>query len=233
MTTKVFIITGTRKGIGKDLAENYLEQDYYVAGCSRGKPSITHKNYRHFQLDVSDEKSVISMVRKTKEIFGSIDILLNNAGIAAMNHLLTTPYRNLMSVHSTNFFGTFLFTREVAKVMMKQNYGSIVNYTTVAVAMDLEGEAIYAASKAAVESLTRVSAKELAQFGIRVNAIGPTPIKTDLIKNVPETKLQNLLSQQAINRFGEIEDVINLVDFFNSDRSKFITGQIVYLGGVF
>ena len=99
--------------------------------------------------------------------------------------------------------------------------------------MDLSGEAVYAASKAAIESLTRVSAKELGQFGIRVNAIGPTPVKTDLIRNVPEDKLQNLLEKQTIHRFGELDDLVNVIDFFNSSRSNFITGQIVYLGGVF
>lgn len=228
-----YLVTGTRKGLGKELAEYYLKQGHQVAGCSRGKASIQHPNYLHFELDVSDEKAVVSMVRQTKKTFGRIDVLLNNAGIAAMNHILTTPFSNAQAVFSTNFLGTFLFSREVAKVMMKQKVGSIVNYTTVAVPLDLEGEAVYAASKAAVESFTRVSAKELGSFGIRVNAIGPTPVKTDLIRNVPENKLQALLDQQAIKRFGEFDDVVNLIDFLNHEKSNFITGQIIYLGGVF
>ncbi|PJE53318.1 SDR family NAD(P)-dependent oxidoreductase [Marinomonas sp. BSi20584] len=227
-----FIITGTRKGLGKALAEYYLAKGHQVAGCSRGKASINHANYLHFELDVSDEKSVMKMVRHTKKEFGKIDVLLNNAGIAAMNHILTTPYNNAQAVFSTNFFGTFLFSREVAKVMMKQKIGSIVNYTTVAVPLNLEGEAVYAASKAAVESFTRVSAKELGAFGIRVNAVGPTPVKTDLIRNVPEQKLEALLDKQAIKRFGEFDDVVNVIDFFNADSSNFITGQVIYLGGV-
>lgn len=233
MAQLVYLITGTRKGLGKSLADYYLAQGHKVAGCSRGKSTIEHENYFHFECDVSDEKAVLTMVRQTKKLFGKIDILLNNAGIAAMNHILTTPYQNAKNVFNTNFFGTFLFSREVAKVMMKQKSGSIVNYTTVAVPLDLEGEAVYAASKAAIESFTRVSAKEFAQFGIRVNSIGPTPVKTDLIRNVPEDKLKELLDQQAIHRFGEFDDVINVIDFFNSEKSKFITGQVLYLGGVF
>ena len=233
MKQSVYLITGTRKGLGKLLAEYYLENGCQVAGCSRGQATIQHENYLHFVLDVSDEKSVVSMVRKTKKTFGSIDVLLNNAGIAAMNHILTTPYQNAHNIFNTNFFGTFLFSREVAKTMMKQKSGSIVNYTTVAVPLDLAGEAVYAASKAAIESFTRVSAKELGQFGVRVNAIGPTPVKTDLIRNVPENKLQELLDQQAIQRFGEFDDVVNVIDFFNSEKSNCITGQILYLGGVF
>lgn len=233
MAQLVYLITGTRKGLGKSLADYYLAQGHKVAGCSRGKSTIEHENYFHFECDVSDEKAVLTMVRQTKKLFGKIDILLNNAGIAAMNHILTTPYQNAKNVFNTNFFGTFLFSREVAKVMMKQKSGSIVNYTTVAVPLNLEGEAVYAASKAAIESFTRVSAKEFAKFGVRVNSIGPTPVKTDLIRNVPENKLKELLDQQAIQRFGEFDDIINIIDFFNSEKSKFITGQILYLGGVF
>lgn len=233
MAHLVYLITGTRKGLGKFLAGYYLAQGHKVAGCSRGSSAIEHQNYLHFECDVSDENAVVSMVRRTKKEFGQIDILLNNAGIAAMNHVLTTPYQSACKVFNTNFFGTFLFSREVAKVMMKQKSGSIVNYTTVAVPLDLEGEAVYAASKAAIESFTRVSAKELGKFGVRVNAIGPTPVKTDLIRNVPETKLQELLNQQAIQRFGDFDDVVNVIDFFNSEKSNFVTGQTIYLGGVF
>jgi 3-oxoacyl-[acyl-carrier protein] reductase len=229
---KIYIITGTRKGLGKQLAENYLSHGHIVAGCSRRKASIEHPNYRHFLLDVVDEKKVMSMVRAVKKEHGLIDVLLNNAGIAAMNHMLTTPYHNAKTVFDTNFFGTFLFSREVSKVMIRQKSGRIVNYTTVAVPLNLAGEAIYAASKAAIESFTHVSAKELGEFGITVNAIGPTPIATDLIRNVPKQKLEVLLDQQAIHRYGEYEDVQNVIDFFIDEKSNFITGQVIYLGGV-
>jgi 3-oxoacyl-[acyl-carrier protein] reductase len=232
MASQNYIITGTRKGLGKELAEFYLAKGHNVAGCSRGKASINHDNYLHFELDVADERAVIKMVRQVKKQFGGVDVLLNNAGIAAMNHLLTTPYGNAKNVFSTNFFGTFLLTREVSKVMMKGKKGSIVNYTTVAVPLNLAGEAVYAASKAAVESFTRTSAKELGEFGIRVNAIGPTPVYTDLVRNIPKNKLDELLNQQIIHRFGETEDVRNVIDFFIKEESNFITGQTIYLGGV-
>ena len=121
--SRVFVITGTRKGLGKDLAEHYISLGHRVAGCSRGKASIEHPSYLHFELDVADEKAVVGMVRNVNKQFGRIDILLNNAGIAAMNHLLTTPYSSAHAIFNTNFFGTFLFTSEVAKRMMKQKQG--------------------------------------------------------------------------------------------------------------
>ncbi|MCE7566307.1 SDR family NAD(P)-dependent oxidoreductase [Aliivibrio fischeri] len=227
------VITGSRKGLGKELSEYYLSLGHTVIGCSRQSGSIEHANYHHFELDVADEKSVIKMVRTIRKTIGVVDVLINNAGIAAMNHFLTTPLSSAERVISTNVMGTFLFSREVAKLMMKQKSGSIVNYSTVAVPLDLEGEAIYAASKAAVESLTRISAKELSHYGIRVNAIGPTPIPTDLIKTVPKNKIEELIASQAIKRLGSSEDVINVIDFFISPKSDFITGQVIYLGGVF
>ncbi|NNL30780.1 MAG: SDR family oxidoreductase, partial [Gemmatimonadetes bacterium] len=110
--------------------------------------------------------------------------------------------------------------------------GRIVNFSTVAVPLALEGEAAYAASKAAVESLTRVLAKELGSMGITVNAVGPTPIDTDLVRGVPEEKIQALVARQAIGRLGRYEDVTNVVDFYLRPESSFVTGQVVYLGGV-
>lgn len=230
--SKVVLITGSRKGIGKELSLYYISKGYTVVGCSRGEADIEDENYKHFCLDVCDERSVVKMVRSVKKKFGRIDILLNNAGIASMNHFLTTSTKSVSKVFDTNFLGMFIVSREVSKVMMKQKYGRIVNFTTVASALRLEGEAIYAASKAAIENFTQTIAKELSPYNITVNVIGPTPIETDLIKAVPKDKLDELLEKQAIKRFGTFGDVKQVVDFFVDDKSDFITGQIIYLGGV-
>ena len=186
------VITGTRKGIGKALAEYYLNAGWQVVGCSRGGGSITHKHYAHFALDVSDEDAVVAMARFIKKQFGGVDALLNNAGIASMNHALLTPASTVNRILQTNVVGTFLFCREMAKLMRKSDCARIVNFTTVAHPLNLEGEAIYAASKAAVESLTRILARELGELNFTVNAVGPTPIETDLIRGVPKEKMDAL-----------------------------------------
>ena len=229
---KIMLITGTSKGIGQALATGYVQQGYLVIGCSRGQSTINEPEYFHYTLDVADESAVTKMVKDIKKNHGSIDVLLNNAGMASMNHLLTTTLSKAKQVFDTNFFGTFLFSREVAKQMMLNKQGVIVNYSTVAVPLNLEGEAIYAASKSAIESLTKISAKELGRYGIRVNAIGPTPVETDLIKQVPKEKLDALLDNQVIKRFGNVDDIKNVIDFFIAENSHFVTGQTIYLGGV-
>ena len=125
------------------------------------------------------------------------------------------------------------FEPKVAKIMsLKRTGEKSLNFATVATPLKLEGEAIYAASKAAIISLTEVLSKELAGFNITVNAVGPSPVKTDLIRSVPTEKMDALLHRQAINRFGTFEDISNVIDFFFKPESNFITGQTIYLGGV-
>lgn len=237
---RVFIISGSSRGIGKALSQHYLGCGDIVVGCARSTSDIAHKNYRHFILDINDEKAVVSMVRAAKKEFGKIDICLNNAGIASMNHILTTSYESAKRLVDVNFLGTFLLSREAAKAMISAKIsnknsaksGVIINFSSVAAPLCLEGETIYAASKAACESLTKTMAKELASYSIRVNAIALAPVQTDLIKAVPKDKINALLEQQAIKRFGEFGDIINVIDFFISQKSDFITGQIITLGGV-
>lgn len=229
---QITIITGTRKGIGKYLAHYYVNKGHFVIGCSRSMPDWELENYEHFICDVADEKMIKEMFSTIRKKYGYVDNLINNAGMAMMNHSLLFPKSALEKIFSTNVFGTFLFCRESAKLMQKRKYGRIVNFSTVAVPLKLEGEAVYASSKAAVVSLTEVLSKEFAPFGITVNAIGPTPIDTDLIRGVPKEKLDNLLDKQAIKRFGCMEDVSNVIDFYLQKESSFITGQKIYLGGV-
>ena len=124
---KTIVITGTRKGIGKEMADHYLGEGWQVVGCSRGEGSIDHANYQHFALDVSDEDAVIVMARKIKASHGNVDALVNNAGIASMNHALLTPASTVNRILQTNVVGTFLFCREMAKLMRRTE--NAVSYT--------------------------------------------------------------------------------------------------------
>ncbi|MBG0860714.1 MAG: SDR family oxidoreductase [Bacteroidales bacterium] len=229
---KVIIITGSRKGIGLDLAKYYLNKRMIVAGCSRNDSDFTHKDYFHFTLDVADEKAVINMIKDVVKKFGTIHYLVNNAGIASMNHSFLTPYDVAQNIINTNLLGSFLFSREAGKIMSRNKFGRIINFATFAVPFKLAGESVYAASKAGIISLTETLSREYAPFGITVNAVAPPAVKTDLIKNVPAEKMDNLLQRQAIHNYGTYKDIANVIDFFLMDESAMVTGQTIYLGGI-
>jgi 3-oxoacyl-[acyl-carrier protein] reductase len=228
----VFLITGTRKGIGKHLVEHYLSLGHQVVGCSRGPATFGSENYRHFCLDVAAQTDVRKMFEEIFTQHGRLDVLINNAGVASMNHTLLTPTKTARQIVETNFLGTFLMCREGARLMRRHGFGRIINLATVATALKLEGEAVYAASKAAVISFTQIIAREFAEFGITANVVAPTPIQTDLIKSVSQEKLDELFKRQAIKRPGEFRDITNVIDFFIRPESDFITGQVLFLGGV-
>jgi 3-oxoacyl-[acyl-carrier protein] reductase len=163
--------------------------------------------------------------------FGRLDAVINNAGIASMNPIALTPVATARKIMETNFIGTFLVTHAAIRLLRASKAGRIVNLTTVAVPLCLEGEATYAASKGAIETFTRITAREVGGFGITCNAVGPCPARTHLTRNVPEAKLQALIARQAIPRWAEPCDVANVVDFFLRPESSLVTGQVLYLGG--
>ena len=146
------IITGSRKGIGQYLVEYYIQQGYFVYGCSRQDVDFSFPNYHHTIMDVFDESAIKKLMSTIRASHGRLDVLINNAGIASMNHALLTPIETMQKAFNTNVFGAFLFMRESAKLMKKNHYGRIVNFVTIATPLNLEGEASYASSKGALES---------------------------------------------------------------------------------
>ena len=226
------LITGTRKGIGKYLVDHYLHLGYRVEGCSRKEPDWVQSGYVHHIADITDEDQVRSMFASVRKRHKRLDVLVNNAGIASLNHTLLTPGRVAGDVMATNFHGTFLACREACKIMQTHKFGRIVNFSTVAVPMHLEGEAIYAASKSAVVTFTKILAREVGPYGITCNVVAPSPVDTDLIRAVPKNKIDDILSRLAIHRPGRFEDVANVIDFFVKPESDYVTGQVIYLGGI-
>jgi 3-oxoacyl-[acyl-carrier protein] reductase len=226
------VITGATRGLGLVLAQHYLAGGSEVIGCGRTPSTIEHPRYTHRLVDVTDADEIDDFFDELARRPGKVNALINNAGIASMNALALTPLETARRVMDTNLLGAFSFTRSAIRILRGAESARIVNFTSVAVPLRLEGEAIYAASKAAVETLTKISARELAPFGITCNAIGPSPIKTGLLSGVSDKKLARLIEAQAIRRWAVPEDVVNVVDFFLRPESSMITGQVIYLGGV-
>jgi 3-oxoacyl-[acyl-carrier protein] reductase len=228
----ISLVTGTSRGIGLQLAKHYLKEGHLVIGCSRTSSPIKHKRYEHHFLDLTDEQCVVSLFSNIRKKYKRLDVLINNAGTAAMNHSITTPVHQVRSIFETNVISVFHCSREAAKIMQINLFGRIINFSSSAVIQSLEGESAYTASKAAVESLTQVFAREYSRWGITVNAVAPSPVQTDLIKNIPKKKIETLIYQQAIKRYCTPSDIENVVDFLLKQESSFITGQIIRLGGI-
>ena len=229
---RVMIITGASRGIGKHLVKHYVAGGFQVIGCSRQPSDLESNNYQHYRLDVADEPAVKKMFSDVRKEYGGLDILINNAGIGSTNPAMLTPMASLQNVFNTNVAGTFLFCKEAARLMRKRGNGRIINFASMATPLKLEGESVYASSKAAVVSLTQVLARELAELGITVNAVGPPTIKTDFMEDATEEQIQNLLDRHAIKRLGQYSDVSNVTDFFIRPESGMVTGEVIYLGGL-
>jgi 3-oxoacyl-[acyl-carrier protein] reductase len=205
---KIVLITGTRKGIGRYLAEKFLERGDHVIGCSRKESDLRHDKYYHSVMNISSEAEIKYMLKG----IGRIDILINNAGVASMNHVLLTSKLKAIEIFETNFMGTFLMSREVGKIMLRQGKGDIINFSSVAVKLNVQGEAVYTASKAAIESFTKTMAKELPKE-IKVNCIAPGVVDTDLSRH---RKID-----LPLTTFKEILDSIDFI--INND----ITGRVI------
>jgi len=229
--TKVALVTGSRQGIGRFLAEQLVAAGCRVVGCSLQPADWTLEKYTHLKADVSDEQDVKQLFEFVRSTFGRLDFTINNAGIASMNHSMLMPGSAAGRIMNANFLGTFLVSRESAKLMQRRKTGRIVNLSSVAVPMRLEGEAVYAASKSAVETLTRILAHELGPLGVTVNAVGPAPVATNLIRGVPAEAVERITQRLAVKRLGTFEDVWNVVEFFLRPQSSYVSGQVIYLGG--
>jgi 3-oxoacyl-[acyl-carrier protein] reductase len=226
------LITGASRGIGRALACHYLDAGDLVFGCSRGASDLVHDRYAHFAVDVGDEDSVDALFKELRGRTGTLDVLINNAGAASMNPIVLMPAKKAREIIEINLLGTFLMTHAATRLLRRSRAGRIVNVSTVAVPLRLEGEAVYAASKSGVETFTRITAQELGPFGITCNAIGPSAIKTRLTQGVSDEQMQALIDRQAIRRGAEVSDVVNVVDFFLRPESQLVTGQVIYLGGI-
>lgn len=222
------LITGTSQGLGRALAERLLAEGWFVHGFARGPQALKHDRFVAHAVDVTDEAAVRDAVASVATA-GRIDLLVNNAGSAAMNAVLLTPGAVAESLMRVNYLGTFHCLQAVGKVMVRQRSGLIVNIGTVAVPLSLEGEAAYVASKAAVEALTKVAAKELAPQGVRVVALGFGPIDTRLTRGVPAAALARI--NAAIGRPSGTT-MAQAVDFVCSriQAADLKGGAVEYLG---
>lgn len=232
-STQVCVISGTSRGLGRALAVHFLDKGYAVAGCSRGKPTIDHASYHHSSLDVRKEADIQDWARAVRRLFGKVDVLICNAGLARSMLLLPmTPGDEFEDFLRTNFAGVFYTLREFSKMMLSRESGRILTISSTMVALHQEGTASYSATKAAVAEMTKTLARELAPKCITCNIIAPAMMDTDSSKALAEFGdwRQRMLNKQTFPRIIDMREVCHVVDFFISPDAASITGQIVYIG---
>lgn len=237
LDSKVALITGGASGIGAEIAKKFAQEGAKVALCDvdsdaglKTAQDIGEKA-QFYQLDIGNEDEVNTTIEKIIKDSTKIDVLVNNAGVTNDKLLLRMTKEDWEHVIKTNLTGTFLVTRAVIKHMVKQRYGKIVNIASVIGMIGNAGQANYAASKAGIIGFTKSCAKELAVRNITVNAIAPGFIETRMTDAIPEDIKQNYLKLIPMKRFGKPADVAYLALFLSSDKSSYITGQILCLDG--
>jgi 3-oxoacyl-[acyl-carrier protein] reductase len=230
---KVAVVTGGAKGLGQAISETFAKEGAIVIAADMGELTYEAKNVYGYHLNVTDVAGIQKFFDETVEKFGKIDILVNNAGITkdAMTHKMTDDMWD--AVINVNLKGVFNLTRLIGPHMTANNYGSIINISSVVGLYGNIGQANYAATKAGVLGLTMTWAKEFARKGqnVRVNAIAPGYIMTDILKTVPQDLLDQFAALTMLKRLGEPQEIANAALFLASDEASYVTGQTLSVNG--
>ena len=238
---KIAVVTGASKGIGRACAlrlakdgmtvvVNYSHSDAEAAKAieeikAAGGDAVAYK------ADVSDLDQVKEMFKFVSDTYGRVDVLVNNAGIVRDEYLLMLTQENLDKCLDLNIKGYFYCAQQAALKMFSQKSGVIVNMSSVSSKMALAGQSVYSATKGAVNSMTQTMAKELARKKIRVNAVCPGFVQTEMVEQLPEDKKKEYLKEVPLGRFADVDEVAGLVSFLCSDDASYITGQAIVLDG--
>jgi 3-oxoacyl-[acyl-carrier protein] reductase len=241
LRNKTVIISGAARGIGRaiaiDLAREGASISFNFLRNYKDAEDLEKeiKNFgvkvKSFQVDIRDYDAVKSWVDNTKELFGGIDIAVNNAGIINDKALALMEPEDWHEVINTNLDGTFNLTRAVIITFMKQKSGVIVNITSVSGIAGMSRQTNYSASKAGMIGFTKSLAREVASYNIRVNAVAPGFIETDMLRDLKEEYKSQIINKIPLSRFGRPEEVARVVRFLGSDEASYITGQTIVIDG--
>lgn len=237
---KVAVVTGAARGIGQAIAKRLAQEGADVVICDLQAEWLAEtagivqgfgRKALPLAVDVGNSEAVNACIAEVVKVFGKVDIMVNNAGITKDTLLVRMSDEDWDAVLRVNLKGTFLFSRAVAKHMMKQRSGAIVNIASISGIIGTAGQANYAASKAGVIALTKSTANELAARGVRANAIAPGFISSKMTDALSEEVRNQYLSRIPLGRFGTVEDIANAVVFLASEQSSYLTGQTLNVNG--
>lgn len=239
-TTKVALISGGSRGLGAELVAGFLKRRYCVATLSRAKTDFIDRMLRarrrrtdfHWDaVDGCDHDALHEFVAHVVGRFGRIDVLVNNAGMAIEGVLPTMRVRDIVEAVDVNLTASLVLSQVCSRVMLRQGSGCIVNVSSVNALRGRSGVAVYSATKAALDGLTRSLARELGPRNIRVNSVAPGYFESDMVKDMTEGNKQRIAHRTPLGRLARVEDVANAVQFLASEQASFITGQTIVVDG--
>lgn len=239
LKNKVALITGGAKGIGAASVERFLEEGAKIvfadideeAGRERARQLEGEGSIVFLPVDVTDEKSVIQLVEGVLRHFGTIDILINNAGIIADATLERMTADMFEQVFQVNVKGVFHCTKAVAPIMVEKRSGKIINTSSVSGVYGNFGQTNYAAAKAAVIGMTKTWAKELGRYGVNVNAVAPGFTYTEMVQQMPEKVIEKIKGQIQLRRIADPIDIANAYVFLASDEADYIHNHVLHVDG--
>ena len=243
LKNKNTVITGCNRGIGKEIIKVFAENGANIWACVRRESGTFSKYINNLEqkhsvsinpvyFDLSDEEQIKTGVKTIKETKEPVDILVNNAGVIFTALFQMTSMQKLKEMFEINYFSQMLLTQYISRIMMRQKSGSIINISSSAALEGNEGRAAYASAKAAMITSTKVLAKELAPYNIRVNAVAPGLTQTEMMESsTPEDALKETLNRICMKRVGQPEEIANSVLFLASDLSSYMTSQVLRVDG--
>lgn len=229
---KVAVVTGSRRGIGRLIAEHLLAGGAEVIGFARGEGSIEHPAYLHMRVDVADPEAVQKCFSSVRCMGKPLHILVNNAAVLTSQYAMIMPPAAARAMLDTNLLGAFMVAREAAKLMQRSKWGRIIHIGSMAASLEPIGDSVYAASKAALTTMSNVMARELAPLNITCNTLAVSALETDMLAQLPAEKVAAVIAGLPIPRLAQPDDILNVLDFLASERSSYITAQTIHLGGV-
>jgi 3-oxoacyl-[acyl-carrier protein] reductase len=227
------MVTGSSRGLGRSVAEYFLGEGVQVIGCSRTASNLIHPNYKHYCVDISNEADVKSMFQEAPLWGSPLGFLINNAGISQNSLGFFTSSQSAIDILETNLLGNFLVTREALKIMQRKNFGRVINFSSINIPLQSVGSALYNASKAGADAMSKVLVRECGATDITINSLGLSLVKNSgmldgLTPKALEDKQKNLIKPDTLN----LLEIIHAINFLFSPLAKNITGQTIYFGGV-
>lgn len=233
MVSDAILITGSSQGLGRALVESFLARGYFVYGCSRRPSTFIGERYRHFEVDVGDEAAVAAMFKEIATNKMRLALVVNNAGLTQASLAILTRVADAENIIRTNLLGSFLVSRAAMKLMQRQRFGRIVNFSSINVPLGSTGSAVYNACKAGVDAMSKTLTRECQGLDITINTLGLSVVaNTGMVSALEPRALEEKKLGLVKRDLLSVDEIVHALVFLQSPMAKNISSQTIYFGGI-